>query len=409
MKEFGKKVSADVYAIWGTIILLVAIGLIMIYSASANQYVNSEWHNYDSMFLLKRQMLFAVVGIGFCFVCQYINYSILYRVAMIMYVAGIALIFLLKTPLGVSVKGATRWLNILGVQFQVAEFIKISVIIIMAYMVQKFSNHLSKIMLVIYMWAIGGGAAFLLLIISNDLSSSLVVLGITFGITFVFTNTERFHIVIGSCAVLAITLYVFNIWQNMPTAEELQNMSFRVGRIAAWLNPEMYASDQGYQSLQALYAIGSGGFWGKGLGNSTQKLKAIPEAQNDMIFSIVCEELGILGATLIIVLIVYLCWQLVKVANSSDNLFGSTIVTGVLIHIALQSFINIGVNVNLLPNTGIGLPFISYGGTAVFCQLLEIAITLSVCRVSQNYKTVNIYKYLKGTKLTSKKNRQKRK
>lgn len=368
----------DAGKIWSSVIILTVFGLIMIYSASGIQYSGS-----DSMYLLKRQLLFVIAGFVVCFICQFANYSILYKMAKVIYAGGILSIILLRTSLGVSAKGATRWLNVLGIQFQVAELVKICVIIMLAYMVQHYAKHLSKLGLTLRMWLVGGGVAGLLMVISNDLSSSLVILGITFGITFIYTRNEKLHLSIIGLAGVVVGIYLWNLKKHLPTVEELETMSFRTGRIAAWLEPERYAANQGYQTLQSLYAIGSGGLFGKGLGNSIQKVSAIPEAQNDMIFSIICEELGIIGAAMLILLIVYLTYQLFQVASKAKNLFGSVLVTGVLIHISLQSFINIGVNVNLLPNTGIGLPFISYGGTAVFCQLFEIAIVLSVGRMAQ--------------------------
>ena len=389
----------DLRAIWTAVLMLITIGLIMIYSASSTKFINSEMHGYDSMYLLKRQAMFAVMGLVVCIVLQYVNYSVLYRVSISMYVGGIGMILLLKTPLGVAVNGAMRWINVLGIQFQVAEFLKISVIVILAYMIQHYPEHLSKIEFTAFIWGVGGFAGTLLLFVSNDLSSSLVIFGVTYCISFIYTRNEKFHIAVAALLLIAFSVYVLKIKNNMPTAAELDNMSFRVGRIAAWLDPERYASGQGYQTLQALYAIGSGGFWGKGLGNSTQKIRAIPEGQNDMIFSIICEELGGFGALLIMFLIGYLCWEIVVVSSSAKNLFGSVLATGVFVHIFLQSFFNIGVNVNLLPNTGIGLPFISYGGTAVLCQLLEIAMVLSVGRVADGKKTINLYKWWKNRRV----------
>lgn len=370
----------DIYAIWITIIFVAMFGLLMIYSTSGLRYINSVVYNNDSMYLLKRQAIFVTAGFVVCFIFQYIDCNILYKFSKPFFFTGLVSILLLKTPLGVTSKGATRWLNVMGIQFQVAELIKICVLIMLAYMIQRYSNHLSRFALLLRMWICGGGTAILLMIISNDLSSSLVVLGITFGITFVYTKFEWLHIIIAAGGLLAAGVYALNIWNNMPTTVMLENMPFRVGRIAAWLDPERYEMAQGYQTLQSLYAIGSGGLWGKGLGDSTQKINSIPEAQNDMIFSVICEELGMFGAIMLILLLAYLIWQLVKVAVSSNSLFGAVLVTGIMIHISLQSIINIGVNLNLLPNTGIGLPFISYGGTAVFCQLIEMAIVLSVGR-----------------------------
>jgi len=157
-------------------------------------------------------------------------------------------------------------------------------------------------------------------------------------------------------------------------------MGFRGTRILAWLDPEAYASDKGFQTLQALYAIGSGGIWGKGLCQSIQKLNFLPEAQNDMIFSIICEELGLFGAAAVILLFLLLIWRFMVIANNSADLFGAMLVVGVMGHIAIQVILNIAVVTNTIPNTGISLPFISYGGSSVLFLLIEIGIVLSVGR-----------------------------
>ena len=156
--------------------------------------------------------------------------------------------------------------------------------------------------------------------------------------------------------------------------------SFRVMRVLVWLQPEKYSDEGGYQTLQALYAIGSGGFFGRGLGNSIQKLGSVPEAQNDMIFSIICEELGVFGGIFVLILFGYLLYRLFFIAQNAPDLFGSLIVTGIFIHIALQVILNIAVVLNLMPNTGVTLPFISYGGTSIVFLMSEMAIALSVAR-----------------------------
>lgn len=148
----------------------------------------------------------------------------------------------------------------------------------------------------------------------------------------------------------------------------------------AWLDPEAYASGKGFQTLQALYAIGSGGIFGKGLGKSMQKLGFIPEAQNDMIFSIICEELGLLGAIAVILLFVILIWRMMIIANNARDLFGALLVVGVMGHISVQVILNIAVVTNTIPNTGVSLPFISYGGSSVMFLLVEIGIVMSVAK-----------------------------
>lgn len=155
---------------------------------------------------------------------------------------------------------------------------------------------------------------------------------------------------------------------------------FRSERILAWIDPEKYAQGKGFQTLQALYAIGSGGIWGKGLGQSMQKLEFLPEAQNDMIFSIICEELGLFGAIAVILMFTMLLWRMMVIANNAPDLFGALLVVGVMGHIAIQAILNIAVVTNTVPNTGISLPFISYGGSSVIFLLIEIGLVLNVAR-----------------------------
>ena len=158
------------------------------------------------------------------------------------------------------------------------------------------------------------------------------------------------------------------------------DISFRLRRIMVWLHPEDFADTWGYQTIQALYAIGSGGFFGRGLGNSIQKLGSVPEAQNDMIFSIICEELGIFGGIIVLLLYAYLLYRLFFIAQNAPDMFGSLMVSGIFIHIALQVILNIAVVVNLMPNTGVTLPFISYGGTSIVFLMAEMGLALSVAR-----------------------------
>lgn len=191
---------------------------------------------------------------------------------------------------------------------------------------------------------------------------------------FVSSPDYKKFVLIGLAGAAAAALVVFLI----VNAASSDNMSFRGGRILAWLDPEAYADGKGFQTLQALYAIGSGGIWGKGLGQSMQKLGFLPEAQNDMIFSIICEELGLFGATAVIVLFILLIWRFMVIANNAPDLFGAMLVVGVMGHIAIQVILNIAVVTNTIPNTGISLPFISYGGSSVLFLLIEMGLVLSV-------------------------------
>lgn len=369
------------YMMLVVLIFLCAYGAIMVFSATAYQCSISEEFNNDSFYLLKSQGKFMLAGFTIMLLIQHFSYRLLNNaLAVILYLSGIASIFLLKTSLGVSANGATRWVKLGGLgQFQVSEWVKMCVIIFLAYLIDQNKKHLSSVKLTIYLWIAGGIPAVLLFELSNDLSSSAVVLGICFAMTFISTKTEKLHIAVFLAVLALVAMYVWSIWSNMPTPEELNEMPFRVRRIAAWLDPDRYAATQGYQTLQGLYAIGRGGVFGKGLGASIQKLGPIPEAENDMIFSVICEELGIIGALVLIYLFGYLLYQISRVIMSAPDLFGGMLSLGVFSHLTFQTIINICVNLAILPNTGLPLPFISYGGTSVFLLLAgEMAIVFSV-------------------------------
>ncbi|MEY8391323.1 FtsW/RodA/SpoVE family cell cycle protein [Lachnospiraceae bacterium 45-W7] len=371
------------YMMLVVLIFLCAYGAIMVFSATAYQCSITEEYNNDSFFMLKSQVKFMLAGFALMLFLQHFSYRLLNNVlAVVLYLSGIASVFLLKTPLGVTANGATRWVKLgaLG-QFQVSEWVKVCVIVFLAHLIDQNKKYLSSKKFTVYLWIAGGIPAVLLFELSNDLSSSAVVLGICFVMTFISMKTEKLHIAVFLAAFAFVAMYVWSIWSNMPTPEEMSEMPFRVRRIAAWLDPNRYAATQGYQTLQGLYAIGRGGVFGKGLGASIQKLGPIPEAENDMIFSVICEELGIIGAMALIYLFGYLLYQISRVMMSAPDLFGGMLSLGVFAHLTLQTIVNICVNLAILPNTGLPLPFISYGGTSVFLLLAgEMAVVFSVER-----------------------------
>ena len=217
--------------------------------------------------------------------------------------------------------------------------------------------------------------AILLWKITDNLSSALIVLGISFFMLFVASKNYKWFI-IAAAGVSALAAIVVMVAVNTPVGSS----SWRTERIRAWLDPNSYANGKGFQTLQALYAIGSGGTFGKGLGQSVQKLGFIPEAQNDMIFSIVCEELGLMGAIAVMTMFILLLWRCMQIADNSSDMYGGLIVVGVMAHISIQVILNIAVVTNTMPNTGISLPFISYGGSALVCMLAEMGLVLSVGR-----------------------------
>jgi len=208
--------------------------------------------------------------------------------------------------------------------------------------------------------------AGLIAVVTDNLSSAIIILGIAFLMLFVASPKSRYFIIMGVVGVMAIAAFI------------LLGDSFRMGRIEVWLHPEESPLEGAYQVLQGLYAIGSGGLTGKGLGNSVQKLGFVPEAQNDYIFTIICEELGMFGGICVILLFACMIWRFMVIANNAPDLFGSMLVVGIMAHIAIQVVLNIAVVTNSIPNTGVTLPFISYGGTSILFLLAEMGLALSV-------------------------------
>lgn len=376
-KELGNMAERIDIKVAISLIMLVTFGLVMVFSASAYSSANDKKMNYDALYLVKRQGGFALAGFAAIFAVRLFHYKWLEKLWILYYLLAMGLILALLSPLGVEANHATRWLD-LGITFQVAEMVKILLILFLAAVVDQAAMHLDSLKILFFIWIAGGILALLLYKISNDLSSALVLLGITFGMTLIYCQQVFLHILIGMGALITVLVYRYNFAQHLPTPEALDGMSFRVGRIAAWIDPELYASDQGYQTLQALYAIGSGGLFGKGIGKGVQKLTKIPEAQNDMIFSVVCEELGVVGAIMLLYLFGYLVYQLTRIALTCKNRFGAALVTGIALQIIIQVAINVGVCLNVIPNTGISLPFISYGGTSLLLLMGEVGIVFSV-------------------------------
>ena len=342
----------------------------MLYSASAYDATSTFG---DDMYYLKRQILTTLLAIAVMLVIMTIDYHTLVRLSPALYFVSILLMAMVKyTPFGVEVNGARRWLR-LGIQFQPSEIAKIAVILILVFMIKRFGREAGRFTNTFFMFVVGFLPGIAAYYFTENLSTALIIIGICSGIVFVsHPKTFPFIVLFIVIAALAIGGLIYLI-HNFESSD-----SFRIVRIMTWRNPEKYADLGGWQVLQGLYAIGSGGFFGKGLGSSTQKLDIIPEAQNDMIFSIICEELGLFGAIIVVLLFAYLLFRLIVIAQNAPDKQGSLIATGVFVHIALQVILNISVVLNVIPTTGITLPWISYGGTSVLFLMSEIGIVLRV-------------------------------
>ena len=370
--KIKKKTDYYDYSLLAVIILLTCFGLVMLYSTSSYM---AELNYGDDMYYFKKQAAISLACIIAALAISQIDYHILTRFTGVIYGVAAVLMLLVKTPLGRSANGARRWLNLGPLSFQPSELAKIAVIVCLSYMIVNMGRKIGTLKGFMMLAGSGGALAFITYVFTDNLSTAIIIFGITIGLIFIAHPKVRpFLIAAGILLVVAIVAISF-LSATMETSS-----SFRLRRILVWLHPEDYASGDGYQTIQALYAIGSGGFLGRGLGNSIQKLGSVPEAQNDMIFSIICEELGLTGAVAVLVIFGLLIWRLMVIATWTKDLFGTLLAAGVMGHIMIQVILNVAVVTNTIPNTGITLPFVSYGGTSVVFLLLEMGIALSVSR-----------------------------
>ena len=376
LKKLRGREKAEHYSditLWVVLLFLLGFGMLMIYSASSytafNEYGNAAYY-------LQRQGIAAVLGLVAMVVVSYIPYHFWEKFALLGYFLSVVLILLVMTPLGVESHGARRWLRtgIPGFNLQPAEVSKVAMILFLAVLVCKMGSSVRRLKGFLVMLGAPLPIALMIWKITENLSSALIVMAISMVMIFVASPDYKKFIFLGLGVITAAVGLVLLI-QNTTLLD-----GFRSERIRVWLDPESDVEDTGFQTIQALYAIGSGGIWGKGLGESMQKLSFLPESQNDMIFSIICEELGLFGAAAIIFLFVVLIWRMVIIATNAPDLFGAMLVVGVIGHIAVQAVLNIAVVTNTIPNTGISLPFISYGGSSVIFLLIEVGFVLSVAR-----------------------------
>lgn len=355
-----KSVRNTDYILVVIILVLMAFGLVILYSTSS---YNGRVKFDDSAYYFKKQLFATVLGILCMFVVSRIDYHEMIRFAPLVYVSSLILSTLVLF-IGDEYNGSKRWLSLGPFSFQPAELAKLAVVLFITWIICKnkkktgFGLIVKVLILILPIVALVG---------SNNLSTAVIILGIA--IILIFVSNPHYVQFVGLGGVCILFLGVF-----------LAMESYRLERLAVWRNPEAY--DKGFQTLQGLLAIGSGGLFGNGLGNSMQKLGFVPEAQNDMIFSIICEELGLIGAGFVILLFGVLIYRLFKISMGYIDLEGLLVSAGIMAHIALQVILNIAVVTNTIPNTGITLPFISYGGTSVLFLLSEMGLAISVSQYS---------------------------
>ena len=363
------------YSLVFIVLFLLGFGLIMVYSASSYEASVSEKLGYDAAYYFKKQAVAAILGLVAMVVVSRIPYHFWERFAIPAYLVSAVLILLVLTPLGYEANGARRWLR-LGISIQPAEIAKLAMILFLASFICSMGKAIRTNKGFMVVLCVPLPICALVWFITENMSSAIIIFGIAFLMLFVASPDYKRFVLIAAIGVVAVLLFIFAFKQ----LEGSELLGVRGARVLAWMDPEAYASGKGFQTLQALYAIGSGGIFGKGLGQSMQKLGFLPEVQNDMIFALVCEELGLFGGIAIVLMFLLLIWRFMIIANNASDLFGALLVVGVLGHIAIQVILNIAVVTNTIPNTGISLPFISYGGSSVMFLLIEIGLVLSVAR-----------------------------
>lgn len=353
-------------------LLLVVVGLIMLYSAS---FPYANYYKGNSGYYFVRQAGFAAGGVIVMLLVSRINYFLWHRISLLI-LAGSVLLLLLVPVIGNSENGAQRWIYLFGISFQPSEIAKLGVILSFASMMSVFRNKMDTfkygVLPYIAVLAVVAG----LLLIEPHLSATLIIAAVGAIMMFLGGTQKRWFLI--AFLLLSVAVAIFMITKG----------DYAMERITAWLHPENDPADSGYQIIQSRYAIAPGGLVGRGIGKSNQKCLYLPEAHNDYIFAIVCEELGFVGAVVVLALFALLIIRGYWISLHARDRFAALTAAGITTLLALQVLLNIGVVTNLLPSTGISLPFFSYGGTALLLQLFEMGIVLGISRWGDNKLTI---------------------
>lgn len=369
IKKIDKKAAAGYDVSFLAIVLvLVSFGLIMLFSAS-HAYTLYRFDN--SFYFISKQSIFAVVGIVCMFFISKIDYHIYRKFAYV--ILGVAIVLLVIVLFMKPLNGARRWIIIPYVgTFQPSEIAKFAIVIIFSHIACTNFSKMKTFKYGVLPFAIVMGTMCVLMLLEPHLSGTILILLI--GIVLMIVGGTGFKwFALGGGLCTAGLIYVV-MFTNV--------ISYASSRIQLWRDPWLDPIDKGFQTIQSLLSIGSGGLFGLGLGQSRQKYMYIPEPHNDFIFSVICEELGFIGAVVVILLFVALMWRGFAIAMKAKDKFGAMIVIGLTVQVGLQALLNIAVVTNTVPNTGISLPFFSYGGTSLMMLLAQMGIILSVSRYS---------------------------
>ncbi|MBR3963067.1 MAG: cell division protein FtsW [Oscillospiraceae bacterium] len=355
------------------VLVLLVVGLVMLFSAS---HAYAFYNEGNSFYFIERQLFFAVVGTAAMLFASQINHKYIQKWAILLFIFAVGLLLFADIFMR-DQYGFARWIYIGNFSFQPSEVAKFAIIVLFAHFAATNAEKMQTFKYGVMPFGIALGTVALLVILSRHLSGTIIIgaLGISM-MWFGGTRFRYFGALLGAGAAGVALIIIFP-----------QFMAYTGDRVQVWLDPYSYYHEGGFQTIQSLIAIGSGGLWGAGLGNSRQKYLYIPEPQNDFIFPVVCEELGFIGASAIILLFALLVARGYIIAMRCPDKFGALLAAGCVTHIGLQVLLNIAVVTNTIPNTGISLPFFSYGGTALMMTLGEMGIVLSVSKKSSIQKS----------------------
>ncbi len=349
-----------------TTLALIGIGLVMVFSSSS---VTANVNYDDAYYFFKKQLMWALVGLVGMILVMKLNFSKLKDFALPMIIIAFICLVAVLTPLGIHAKGASRQLGVGFARFSPSEFTKLAMILFLAKSMEinmnKISSFSKGVLPYMFMLALACG----LIMMQPDLGTSFVLAGTVF-FMLVVAGAKWSHLGYISLAGLS------------AVAAAIFFEPYRMERVVAFANPWKYASDEGFQTIQSLYALGSGGLFGMGLGRSRQKFFYLPEQHTDFIFAILGEELGFIGVSLVISLFLLFAWRGFKIALNAPDNFSSLVAAGITVQIVFQAIINIGVVSGALPVTGITLPFISYGGTSLLFSMASVGLLLNISRYS---------------------------
>ncbi len=350
------------------VLILLSVGLVMLFSAS---YAYSYAYFGNSYKFISRQAIFAVIGVALMLLISKVDYHILKKFSWVIYLASVAMlvIVLILPPMSQELN-VKRWISIGSFSFQPSEIAKFAIIVLFASWLSANGEKIKKFKYVVWMLFLLGSVC--VLVVSEPHLSATILIFLLGIILLIVGGMKLRWIISGAVAgVVGVLTLVFS-----------GIISYGSDRIQSWLDPWADPTGSGYQTIQSLLAIGSGELLGRGIGQSRQKHLWVPEPHNDFIFSIVCEELGLIGAIIIILLFCALVWRGFTIAANSKDKFGTLLAVGLTFQVGLQAILNIFVVTNTIPNTGISLPFFSYGGTALVILLCEMGVVLSVSRGS---------------------------